>query len=523
MQNQKHYFKNSIDNLNYFCTFLLNTAFLSDMKYAEHLHQLIHSLSKSEKRYIKISINKYNKTNTGWMLQLFEAIEQQQVYNEEKIKEKFKNTTLFTHLSSFKVKLYYKVLRLLKEYKINSNNLIQKAEELIELAEILHEKNLNVQAKKLLKKSIKICQEYEYPTIEISAINLLIRIHFRETKLKGLNEVINTLAPREEKLLEYSKEQLAIRKTQAQLAVIHLNQHTSDTIDIEIPSVTTDSVKNRISHADLEATVHMMKKNHQKTLAALYTKKKIQEENGVNINSPYSYINTLNNILIALDLIDKKEAYDYTFEIERTYQALPKESKSKLIYAGTFLLINSVRLLYLKSLDMQKAQEHLYTNVLPYLEEYEQMISMAHRMPIISNSIITLFLTKDYKNALQLCNSILNDSNKKLRIDLKCHMHLLNILIHYELNGFDQLNYIVLNARTYIQKHKRYQSFEKTFVKFFLKHARKNIPVSYNSEIFTDFIAQLKEVSTKENDTNHCNEFFPFIQWLEAKTQKRIH
>src|SRR3954465_8378762 len=80
------------------------------MKPSDELHQLIRNLSMSEKRYFKIFSSRHVIAGENNYIRLFDAIEGQPEYNEEKIKARFRKETFAAHLPSEKHYLYQQVL-----------------------------------------------------------------------------------------------------------------------------------------------------------------------------------------------------------------------------------------------------------------------------------------------------------------------------------------------------------------------------------------------------------------------------
>ena len=54
-----------------------------------HLHSLIKSLTKQEKRYFKLFAQRHTSGKENQYLKLFDAIDAQEVYKEDAIKKKF--------------------------------------------------------------------------------------------------------------------------------------------------------------------------------------------------------------------------------------------------------------------------------------------------------------------------------------------------------------------------------------------------------------------------------------------------
>ena len=83
------------------------------MKKNEELFYLIQSLSKSEKRYFKLSITGNESVE---YLQLFDAIEAQKSYNEGDIKIFFKDKAFINQLTTIKNYLKQRILQSLRNY-----------------------------------------------------------------------------------------------------------------------------------------------------------------------------------------------------------------------------------------------------------------------------------------------------------------------------------------------------------------------------------------------------------------------
>ena len=104
-----------------------------------YLFQLIKSLSKTEKGYVKKYCAK-NGTNPAY-LQLFTAIDNQENYDEEQIKNKFKGESFIKQLSVAKNYLIKTVLKSLRAYHSESTSNIKVHELLLEI-EILYQKRM---------------------------------------------------------------------------------------------------------------------------------------------------------------------------------------------------------------------------------------------------------------------------------------------------------------------------------------------------------------------------------------------
>ena len=126
---------------------------------SEELFQLINSLSKQEKRYFKLYASRHVIGGKNKYVQLFDAIDKQSAYNEDKIKKKFNGETFIKQIHVTKNYLYKLILNSLRQFHEN------KAEDqfpvLLRNAQILFKKGLLQQSEKALNKAMKTAMENE--------------------------------------------------------------------------------------------------------------------------------------------------------------------------------------------------------------------------------------------------------------------------------------------------------------------------------------------------------------------------
>ncbi len=132
------------------------------MKNTEAVHQLIRTLSKAEKRHFKMTASRYSKNKNNYIL-LFDAIDQQEEYNESKLKRKFKNQAFGQNLGKTKYLLYELLLKSLRPL-YNSKNITKQIQGLLQSVEFLFSKSLYEQAYALIRKVKKQTLHFQlYP------------------------------------------------------------------------------------------------------------------------------------------------------------------------------------------------------------------------------------------------------------------------------------------------------------------------------------------------------------------------
>ncbi|HWY38137.1 MAG TPA: hypothetical protein VNY73_06230, partial [Bacteroidia bacterium] len=159
------------------------------MKPSEELHQLIKSLNMSEKRYFKIHSTRHIIGETNNYIRLFDAIENQEIYNEEEIKKKFEGETFIKHLPSEKHYLYNHILESLNAFYKEKTFLTRSSNTLISI-EILYNRGLFLQCLKLINRVKAEAYELE----KFSALLIILRqeaiVYIKQEDGKNLNKTL---------------------------------------------------------------------------------------------------------------------------------------------------------------------------------------------------------------------------------------------------------------------------------------------------------------------------------------------
>lgn len=139
------------------------------------LHELIKSLTPSEKGYFKKSASRFEGTEGNNYLKLFHAVDAQVEYDEAALKKSFKGQKFLKQFSVAKNYLYESILKSLAAYHADEH-IEAKVFALISQTQILIDKGLYRQAFKILTKGISIADEHEL-------FGLRFQLHLLERKI----------------------------------------------------------------------------------------------------------------------------------------------------------------------------------------------------------------------------------------------------------------------------------------------------------------------------------------------------
>ncbi len=142
---------------------------MTNKKKPSLLKDLIHSLEPGEKRYVSINLGQFKEGND--YLKVFNAI-----LSSSPDTESNNLSEISKSIAVIKVQLYWKILRILQQYKSGNNPEIQKNDLLSQYA-ILEEKGLTDQALKVLNYLSEFCKEHQFTDDLLYIERKKIRIH----------------------------------------------------------------------------------------------------------------------------------------------------------------------------------------------------------------------------------------------------------------------------------------------------------------------------------------------------------
>ena len=123
----------------------------------------------------------------------------------------------------------------------------------------------------------------------------------------------------------------------------------------------------------------------------------------------------------------------------------------------------------------------------------------------------------DYKMALRFINDVLNDNEKMLRQDIYSFSRIFNLVIHFELNNHDFLEYDMKSTARYLNKHEKDYEVEKLFMKEMRALARLNNDAD-QKKVFVDFSNKLEKLLEIDRE-NVILEYFDLRSWLRSKIE----
>ncbi|MBP7514494.1 MAG: hypothetical protein KA791_08105 [Flavobacteriales bacterium] len=496
------------------------------MKPSNELHDLIKSLTKSEKRFFKL--HSALQSGPKNYLRMFEAIDRQKVYDEDEIKKTFAKETFIKHLPSEKNHLYKLIMKALRAYHAEATvSGLLKIE--IKNIEILYDKALYEEANKTLHRAKRMARENERFYYWFELLNwekqLLEEAYESGEFTKDLDALIEEERDVVEKLrnltayhILYSKINYVFRsggyvRTDEEHAMVEeISEHPL----IKGKNTALSKRAATICYYT-QGFCQWAKRDWRLSLEKFARVRQILDEHKqLKADLPKRYVRALQYIVqCQIELGEFKEARENI----RLMRQLPVQDG----FRGIDIAVQVFHASYLGELRLlDRMAEHekaigLVDGILHGLEEYGHRLHKEHQLEFYFNLACAHFGAGQVNKALFWLNKVLNDPEPTLRQDLFIYARLFNLLIHYELGNFDLLEYIVRSTHRFLNKRHRAHEVETLLMESIKKMARAQQPALKREHTLS--LKNGLEELMKDPNASTVLKYFDFVSWAESQVE----
>lgn len=494
------------------------------MKPSTELFDLIKSLTKSEKRFFKLSSSLQEGEKN--YLKIFDAIDKQNEYNEEELKDLFKDEIFIKHFPSEKNHLYKLILKSLRSYHADhSVNSILRQE--IKNIEILLRKGLYKECHKFLQRAKKIAKENEKFYYQFELINLekqLLEEDYESGEFdKDLNELVSEEAGCIEKLrnlaeyhIIYSKINYVFRRE----GFAHNDEERS--IVSEIENYHLIKGKNTALSTRASTICYYIKglcattnRQYQDAFTFFLRVKEIFDRMPhIRADIPKRYVKTLSNLLYCY--IDSNN-FDAALALISDMNNLRKEDgfDNPEIEMKIFSSTHIAQLMLLNKMgEFQKAIK-LSKDIIHAMDKYGERLNKEQRLLFAYYISYAYFGAGEFKEALLWNNNVLNDNDPGLRRDIYNFAKLFNLLIHFELGNHDLLEYSIKSTVRFLNKKEKDYQAEGVVVKYLKKLIRINVEFD-RRDAYEKMRGEL-DVLFENPIERVVLDYVDVLSWLDAK------
>ncbi len=394
------------------------------------LYELINSLTKHEKRFVLLDL-KDSRQQINYLL--FASILQLKRYNEDDLKLALQEPKIVSTLPFHKNKLYNTILKILRKYRLTSNEKLNISQQIDFLA-ILKEKRLFKKLKKEINRLQKICIKREYYPFLLQ-ISLFKKQLIIETETKNVIEKLKQISGNE-------KQYLKRIETQTNLESIDRMLFFNNKININRKEIAEQIIKekkfNKIkpisfkeiyqyqciqsqiawAKQDMKAYLKWRKESY-----TLWTKNISKRKKKL-----FTYTSVLINYLDACRITKNKTEFFNTLEKINSIT-----TKQKDVISRIFFFSNNMQLMWYVSEKKFFEGIKLFKKI--NIHFYKRKISKTNKISMLNNYCICLMQTRRYKQAQNTINDIKKLKAGDVRKDIAILIAIYIVLIDVSQNN----------------------------------------------------------------------------------------
>jgi len=436
----------------------------ASMKPTHDLFDLVHSLTKSEKRFFKLqsSLQAGEKN----YVRLFDLLEKMDHYDEEFVKETFKGELFLKHLPSEKNHLFKLILKALRSYHAE-NSVRSILKQALKNVDILHKKGLFEECKKELKRAKKLAVSYEFFYYLFEIISWQKNILEEDYENGEFTQSIDEIAEEEAHVLSqlqnlaqyqalYGKVNAIFRSGGFTPSKLH-EEMLHEIMNSKLLADSSLATSIRSNCIRLYSLGFCAIAENDITKAAQYFQEVIdlfEKNEWLRDDKAKRYLRSLGQLLTCKVLLNDRAG------ATEIYKKLELLEDSEQFYdpdliAFRFRILKQIQVEMALMFDQKIQSDELFASI----QQTKNVLSKEFEMMMHYRLALYEFSCGHHQRALKHVNEIINNSDKELRQDIYGHVRVLNILIHLCLGNVDLVEYALKSTiRFYTQRERNHDA-----------------------------------------------------------------
>jgi hypothetical protein len=442
-------------------------------KPADDLFQLIKSLTQAEKRYFKVHAGKQVKGHSNKYEKLFDAYDalpDDKPYDEAAFKRSLRGKSYGKNLAQEKQYLQESLMETLRAFHAEGsidNQLYQ----LLAEEDIYRQKRLNNLREKTIEKAKEIARKYEKWEVLLMLLDreLGMNIELYADKAIAKNETISKDKDVLLSLINENTELLSIS------ALTFLQFRLQSTKDGETLASLAESKVN----SDYIAKYKIGKSfqtdlNYFKTMA-MYSRMKFDFVANHNFcklifqlyEDKFPQFRTVNSVAYKIAIFNYLNSChaigDYTQFNILLNKIETIASRNSDEEGEEWQNVIHLKLLYFLNTNSYKEAIELEEQINLGLEKFIFKVNQARKLILYYNLATAFFMIKNWDKALEYFYFVSNDKSG-VRLDLVAYTKFMELVVHYEKNNFEYLEYACRNANNFLKNIPEYAASDKKFI-----------------------------------------------------------
>jgi hypothetical protein len=491
---------------------------------SDHLLELIHSLTKAEKRHFKLFSSRLQRQEGTQFIKLFDILEKTKDIDDDSIRKKLGGIAGIKY-ANLKRNLYSNVLTSLR--LIHSSKKIDlEIREQIDYARILYGKGLYIQALRLLEriKNVALNHDEQLLLLEITEFEKLIESRHisrdHQDRSKSLSEESSKWSDTVLTSVKLSNLKLLMYGQYVQMGHV-MNVKDEKAIQQLYRSHLPKLVENKLSTLDMK-TYHQCQVWYYFILLdfvqckehAIRWKEILEAKPNMIEADPDSYMHAFHYILTCCyNLKQPTQFAKALIELEKFRQTnyAKFNDNSKII---SFIYVHNSRLHKFFMEGKFTEGLEIIPSTLRRIERYDDKLD-EHRRLVFYFKIAWMYIgAGDPKTASNFLDRIIDLKSVPLREDLQGYARLLNLIAHYEMGNKGLLSYLVRSSNYFLKKMHDLNKVQKATLHFFNRLI--NADSIKERELFIGFLPELQALS-QDHYERQAFIYFDILHWVESK------
>ncbi len=490
------------------------------------LFELIKSMSKSEKRYFKLMSSRHTIGDENNYVRLFDYLGKQEEYDEEAIFRAFKGEAFLNRFSITKKRLYDHVLSSLDSFH-QSGSIEAQLYKQLHAADILFDKSLYDQCRRLLRSAEKLAEKNELNGIQLQISNkqkrLMETIGYLDMSPEQMDEIEQADKQRIQAVSTYQDLWMIKSRVFAQLSKKGVARSQAEIEEYKIiclPVLECVLTKNAtekstyLYHHILSAYYYAIGElrlslDHLKINLEAMDEKRLERHQEAN-----KYVSALTNVIYIADKLgDHRESLIYLAKL-KTFAATVESNEDLAI--KLFSSISSIEL----SMHLRKGD---FKQAIPAGQMIEERLkALADKVSPVRKAFLEFKIAVahigigDYSQALKWINAILNDTRLDKTEDIIGFTQLLDLIVHIELDHVKLLPYSLKSTQRFFKTRNRMYSFERILLNAINKLIKLENPTD-RFDLWEELNAELAKITNDDVFESVALDYFDFQSWAESK------
>ena len=490
------------------------------------LFRLIKSLTGSEKRYFKIFI-KANGDKVNKYVQLFDAIDQQEVFDDEALRKLiYQNRPIQSRkYSELKAYLYELILKSLQSFD-EKTSVEFRLKGMLQSVKVLYKRSLFEDCKDLLAKGRKLAHKYERFNVVLEILEWEKQIAYAETNIGFLDTELDRIDEEEKAVLqqlrnisEYRnlffrllvglRKDASLRKKEGREKLLKLIDYPL-LKDID----SAQSHQARVLYYRIYSLYYFAQADFTNFYQTGIRLIALMEEKPHFLGEDVSeYISTLSNFILACGQMGKYEELE--MQLQKMDKIKPKTLDDELkIHRQYYQLKFSLCIAKGAFAEGLQALNNHFKERRKFDPNYFENNTFYY------NYFYIYFGVGDYDKALEFLNKWLNLAKSVERQDLQSIARILNLIIHYELGNTVLLESLLRSTYRFLKKRDRLQNVERKIIHF-IKEAMEAQSKKDLKNVLENLKTSFEELSQDSFAQSLLTRPFNVMAWLESKIENK--